>query len=253
MRAVLLCAICAACAASAPTCPPSAAICEDTGTDLGAGKADGGDTVRVPWRAAIVVVGVQPAVDLVIADLDAIEADPIGAVIIDRLEAAAALATTGPDDQRVILRARDDTDPTALTFARTMFGEGWLARSLPVATETDAQGRVIVTSPGTRVPPGEIRIYYDRKFHQEYDDGTPCFVIWFELAHELTHAVHGMSGTVLAGFPDPTDPMPGGSNHEEAWTIGRGAYLGDSPTENAIRAAHGVPVRDSHGSLCGPR
>ena len=253
MRALLACAVCAACADGAPACPPSAAICETDDTGLASGKADGGDTVRVPWGTAIVVVGVQPAVDQVIGDLDAIHADPIGGEIITRLEAAASLAATGPDDQRVILRARDDDDPTPLSFARTMFAEGWLARSLPVASQTDAQGRVVVTQPGERVPPGAIRIYYDRKFHQEYDDGTPCFVIWFELAHELTHAVHGMSGTVLAGFPDPSDPMPGGSNHEEAWTIGRGAYRGDSPTENAIRIAHDVPARDSHGSLCGPR
>lgn len=199
------------------------------------------------------VVGKTAAVDLVIGDLETIAADPIGAEIISRLEAAAAVAGGGASDERVVLRARDDLDPTPLDFARTMFAEGWLVRSLPVATTRDARGGVIVTEAGERVPPSAIRIYYNRAFHQEYEDGTPCFASWIELAHELGHAVHGMSGTVLADIPDSSDPMPGGSNHEEAWTIGRGAYVELSPSENAIRAAHDVPVRDSHGGLCGPR
>lgn len=237
---------------SEPTCAPSAAICEDDGTGDPGGKADGTTVVRVPWRSAIVVVGSEPAVEQVIGDLATIHDDPIGAAIIEQLESAAQAAASDPND-RVILRARDDAAPTSLDFARTMFAEGWLVRSLPVHYTTDARGAVTVTEPGERVPPSAIRIYYNRSFHQEYADGTPCFASWIELAHELEHAVHGMSGTVLAGIPDGSDPMPGGSNHEEAWTIGRGAYTDLSPSENALRAAHDVPVRDSHGSLCGPR
>lgn len=257
VRSFVLCAVLTACVervpSSEPRCTPSAAICEDDGSDDAGGKADGSDVVRVPWRSAIVVVGARPAVDLVIGDLGTIEDDPIGAQILARLESAAQIAGGGDAGQRVILRARDDAAPTPLDFARTMFAEGWLVRSLPARYTTDARGAVTVTEPGERVPPSAIRIYYNRAFHQEYEDGTPCFVTWMELAHELEHAVHGMSGTVLADIPDGSDPMPGGSNHEEAWTIGRGAYTGLSPSENALRAAHAVPVRDSHGSLCGPR
>ena len=257
VRSFVSCVALAACVEPAssnnPACAPSAAICEDDGRDDGGGKADGSAVVRVPWRSAIVVVGSAPAVDLVIDDLGTIHDDPIGGEIIARLESAAQAASSGDDDQRVIVRARDDSAPTPLDFARTMFAEGWLVRSLPVRYTTDARGAVTVTEPGERVPPSAIRIYYNRSFHQEYADGTPCFVSWIELAHELEHAVHGMSGTVLADIPDSSDPMPGGSNHEEAWTIGRGAYFDLSPSENALRAAHDVPVRDSHGSLCGPR
>jgi hypothetical protein len=234
-----------------PECPPSQVICESTDEGDG-GKADE-STVRVDWGTSIVIVGQRDSVELVKTDLATLTGDPIGAGIIATLEAAAAAAPADADDRRVVLRARDELDPRPFDCARTMFREGWLARSLPIAWTIGDGGRVEVTTPGERVPPGAIRVLYNRNCHQAYEDGTACFQPWFLLAHELLHASHGMSGTILADHPDNSDPMPGGSNHEEAATIGRGAYHGDSPSENAIRAAAGVPVRDSHGMLCGPR
>lgn len=235
----------------ATDCPPSAVICESYDDD-DTGKADD-STVRRDWGDSIVIVGRPGPVALVIEDLETMKADPIGASILIELEAAAAAsAPTDGSDRRLVLRARDELDPSPFDCARTMFREGWLVRSLPVGWRMDA-GRVVVTEPGELVPPGAIRVLYNRNCSQTYEDGSPCFTPWFLLAHELLHASHGMRGTVLADHPDNSDPMPGGSIHEEAITIGRGAYVGLSPSENAIRREHDQFERDSHGQLCGPR
>lgn len=253
-RVVVLFAI-GACTSSVPadsSCPPWQVICEGDDSADG-GKADD-QSVRIDWGTAIVVVGHAPAVELVLRDLATIDDDVVGAAIVAGMAAAAAVAAPEavPEDARLIVSARDSLDPRPFDCARTMFREGWLARSLPTGWE-EVDGRIEVTVPGERVPPGAIRVLYNRNCNQTYDDGERCFEPWFLLAHELLHATHGMSGTVLADHPDSSDPMQGGSNHEEALTIGRGAYVGVSPSENAIRRTHDIWERDSHGTLCGPR
>jgi hypothetical protein len=92
---------------------------------------------------------------------------------------------------------------------------------------------------------------FNPDYEPKYKNGKPCRSPAVGLGHELLHAVHNGNGTNLAKFSDPTDPGTSKpSNHEEAQTIGRGAYSGDSPTDNSLRSEMGYKPRTSHGSVC---
>jgi hypothetical protein len=111
----------------------------------------------------------------------------------------------------------------------------------------------VILERGEPVQPSSIRILYNRECAAVDDHGTPCAPPRAYLLHELLHALHAMTGELAHHIGDSSDPMPGGSTHEEAWTIGRGAYVDLPLTENALRTELAVPRRTSHGSLCGPR
>jgi hypothetical protein len=213
------------------------------------GKADG-ETVRRDWRAGLVVVGEATAADAVVADLDELARTEAGKRVLDLVDPRAREL-----GGRVVIRARPEPGTDALSCANTMFAYGGAAlrSAQAVRYELDARGRVVILERGGVVEPASIRVLYNRACVATYDDGTACAPPRVYLLHELLHVLHAMTGEILNHVGDPSDPMPGGSNHEEAWTIGRGAYTELEPTENTLRAELALPLRDSHGSLCGPR
>lgn len=116
------------------------------------------------------------------------------------------------------------------------------------AAVNPATGRVDVKTPGNGTT---SEVGFNPDYSKTYPDGTPCRSPAIGLGHELVHAGHNGNGTNLAGFEDPTDPGTADpSNHEEAQTIGRGAYEGNSPTDNSLRDETGFKRRTSHASTC---
>ncbi|GBC93872.1 hypothetical protein HRbin15_02374 [bacterium HR15] len=109
-------------------------------------------------------------------------------------------------------------------------------------------GRIIITTRGKGS--GSV-VGYNPRFEPKYPDGRPCRPPVVGLAHELIHAMHNANGENLRRFIDMSDPdMPQGSNHEEARTIGRGAYENEFPSENSLRDELGFERRTSHASVC---
>jgi hypothetical protein len=95
------------------------------------------------------------------------------------------------------------------------------------------------------------KVFYD-PYHTPTDAAqNPCPSGGPEVAlgHELIHAVHDAQGTNRAAVPY-TAIESGTENHEEAATIGLGAYAKDPMTENALRRELGVPLRTSHKGEC---
>jgi hypothetical protein len=212
-------------------------------------KADG-ETVRRDWGKGLVVVGEAMAADAVLADLDDLAGTLSGKRVLDLVDPRA-----NELGARVVIRARPEPGGAALSCANTMFayGAAALRSAQAVRYELDDRGRVVILERGGIVEPASIRVLYNRECVAAYEDGTACAPPRVYLLHELLHVLHAMTGEILNHVGDPSDPMPGGSNHEEAWTIGRGAYTDRDPTENRLRAELALPLRDSHGSLCGPR
>ncbi|CTP84532.1 hypothetical protein A6R71_13730 [Xanthomonas translucens pv. arrhenatheri] len=65
------------------------------------------------------------------------------------------------------------------------------------------------------------------------------------LAHELVHAKHMMAGTWKGSYDDPNDASTA-SGQEELRAVGLGRYeysLTGKPSENSVRAEHGLPMR----------
>ena len=217
----------------------------DDATD---GKADD-ETVRRDWGEGLVVVGEAAAADAVVEDLDALATTDVGRDMFALVGPRAAELGA-----RVIIRARPQSGAEAMTCANTMFAYGGadLRKAQIADYELDDDGRIVIVERGGVVDPTSIRVLYNRECVATYDDGTPCAPPRVYLFHELHHVLHAMTGEIANHIADSSDPM-GSSNHEEAWTIGRGAYTERPLTENALRAELGIALRDSHGSLCGPR
>jgi hypothetical protein len=221
-----------------------------------AGKLDApGPTVEHrAWGDAIELVGSPELNDAVAKDLEAIAALPPGAALLAALAAEAKKAKEG--EQRLVLRGRSEPGGDLSMCGRTLFAAGGhdQKRARPLAYHLDEiSGKVVVDQPGDALEPARIRVIFNRACAPTYDDGTACAPPYSWLYHELIHVLHAIRGALLDAIPDGSDPMPSGSDHEEAWTIGRGAYADEPVSENALRAAAGFPLRDSHGSLCGPR
>jgi hypothetical protein len=189
-------------------------------------------------------------VDDVVEDLSALTETEIGKGVLGLVGPRAAELGS-----RVMVRARPSAGADAMTCANTMFAYGAadLRKAQIAQYMLDDSGAVQIIERGGFVDPSSIRVMYNRECAATYDDGSPCAPARVYLLHELQHALHAMTGEIANHIRDTSDPMPGGSNHEEAWTIGRGAYTERDLTENALRLELGIPVRDSHGSLCGPR
>jgi hypothetical protein len=213
------------------------------------GKADG-ETVRRDWGDGLVIVGETAAVADVASDLDQLAATAVGAPALAAVDGHAAELGA-----RVIVRARPDPDGAAASCANTTFAHGGadLRTAAIAAYELDERGAIVILERGGVVAPSSIRVLYNRDCVATYDDGTACAPARVYLLHELGHVLHAMTGELAHHIGDPSDPMPGGSTHEEARTIGRGAYTDLAISENALRAELAIPLRDSHGSLCGPR
>lgn len=110
-----------------------------------------------------------------------------------------------------------------------------------------ATGRIKITKAGVGT---SSTVRFDPDIPYPFSDGSGNLKPEVVIGHELLHAKHNGEGRNLRNHLDPTDPRPGGSNHEEAQTIGRGAYKNDYPTENTLRKEMGITnVRKSHGQL----
>ncbi len=236
--------------ASCTDAPPVDTVCGLHGCeevdlgDGGDGKADG-ENVHLEWGTSIVVVGAPEASRAVIADLDAMTATGVGHAALAAVEDR-ALVLGG----RVMVRARPEPSSDPLSCANTVFVSGLGAAQVRGYTE-DETGKVVITEPGVPLQPTAIRVLYNRECHIVDADGTSCDAPMVLLMHELLHVSHALRGEITNAIRDNTDPMPGGSNHEEARTIGRGAYRGEPLNENALRDELALPIRTSHGSLCG--
>lgn len=247
-------AACCACASPEPADHAEQACglhgCVDVDEAADPPKADG-STVREEVGAGLIVIGHSEASAELLGDLATLEATSVGAEVLARVhERAEALGG------RVKLRPRPDPQGGETTCANTVFAAGGfdLERAHAAETQTDATGREAVLEPGDPVEPGSIRVLYNRLCIVLDEAGEPCAAPPHAfLMHELLHALHAMEGTLLHEIRDPSDPIPGGSNHEEAATIGRGAYVEDVLTENALRRELGLPQRDTHQTLCGVR
>jgi uncharacterized Zn-binding protein involved in type VI secretion len=192
-----------------------------------------GDIGMFLYSPGITIQGTKQYIDKVRARLDALKLAPSGKAILDRLDANAQkgkhviVVPTGPGSNGC-------TPGTQAAF--------------PKKTKVDAAtGKVQVIDPGDGT---DSSVDFDPDYEPKYPDGTSCRSPEIGLGHELIHAVHNGDGTNLRKFPDLTDPLLAVSNHEEAQTIGRGAYVGTSPTDNSLRAELGFKARNSHGSVC---
>ena len=190
------------------------------------------------YSDGITIHGPKDYRDKVRARLDELRQQPSGQQLID------ALDEQGRNGKGVdIYNYESSTDPINATATPT----GTWQDAYPTATHTDpTSGRIIVDTPGAGTST-DVHFNPDTVF--PYADGSgnaPSSVV---LGHELIHARHNGDGTNLVNFPDASDPG-GMSNHEEAQTIGRGAYTGDPLTENTIRNDMGLnKPRNSHYGL----
>lgn len=75
-------------------------------------------------------------------------------------------------------------------------------------------------------------------------DGRPTHIA---LAHELVHAIHYVGGMCYrAATGGLSDLGNTGIMEEEMRTVGFGPYAKESPSENAIRAEHNIPLRPTY-------
>ncbi|MEM9060112.1 MAG: M91 family zinc metallopeptidase [Pseudomonadota bacterium] len=75
-------------------------------------------------------------------------------------------------------------------------------------------------------------------------DGRPTYIA---LAHELVHAYHFVTGNCYrAAWGGLVKGGNTGIMEEEMRTVGFGAYAGEVPSENAIRAEHRIPLRPNY-------
>lgn len=127
----------------------------------------------------------------------------------------------------------------------------------------ESQGKIVIEKKGSGT--GSTITYnpYDSPQYPDLKPPLQCRPPAIGLGHELIHALHNAEGENLTYYPDDTDPetiKP--SNHEEARTIGRGAYRGEFPSENSLRKefrndldyteekGYRILERTSHASRC---
>jgi hypothetical protein len=114
--------------------------------------------------------------------------------------------------------------------------------------EINSENKIEILERGEGV--GSI-VHFDPCHEPKYEEsGKSCRSPDIALGHELIHALHNAQGENLRLFRDPSDKQAGGSNHEEARTIGRGAYQDEKLTDNNLRRERGFNPRTSHASIC---
>lgn len=170
------------------------------------------------------------------AQLDELKKTKSGKQIVDKLDAQ------GRAGKGVVISHAEPGDNSAIPT-------GDWKNALPKSAKLNpTTGRIDVTTPGDGTT---SNVKFNTDYEPKYPDGTSCRSPIVGLGHELIHAINMGAGRLLSDFKDPTDPgVSKTSNHEEAQTIGRGAYVGDSPTDNSLRQELGYKARTSHGSLC---
>ena len=78
-------------------------------------------------------------------------------------------------------------------------------------------------------------------------DGRPAFIA---LAHELVHAFHYLSGSCYrAASGGIQDGGNSGLMEEEMRTVGCEMFVGETPSENAIRGEHGITPRKTYSEV----
>jgi uncharacterized Zn-binding protein involved in type VI secretion len=192
------------------------------------------------YNKGITIRGPKEYRDKVRARLDELNKTSSGQAIIKRLE------ELGKQGKRttIVFAAPGDNHCTPLgNFGR------W-KNAYPKKGAVDlSTGKVVVSEAGKGT---SSEVGFNPDYEPLYADATSCRSPAIGLGHELLHAVHNGEGRNLMNYQDTTDAgtWPNPSDHEEAQTIGRGAYANGKPTDNSLRDEMGYKRRTSHASVC---
>lgn len=188
------------------------------------------------YSDGIVIKGTTEYREKVREHLDTLKRTPTGRLLLERIDAQ------GRDGKGVVIYSVPPAENQCMPT-------GTWRDSRPVSAALDAStGKISVATPGNGTT---SEVGFNPDYEPQYPGGESCRSPAIGLGHELIHAMHNGDGTNLGTYADSTDlGVPGGSNHEEAQTIGRGAYANDPITDNALRRDLGYKPRTSHGSVC---
>ncbi|MEJ8797776.1 XopG/HopH/AvrPtoH family type III secretion system effector [Trinickia caryophylli] len=185
--------------------------------------------------------------------LDAINSRPTGNMLLNQLSALAEgrrhkitihemqPSRTGPIAEPVLSRRQRDAHPELTEFSdiREMAGRRYALKT-PDGPNVGSSVVVSWTAHQTSMALDE--------------DGDPTGPTSSNrdkvslLAHELVHAKHMMAGTWKGSYQNSRDPDTA-AGKEELRAVGLGKYkhsLSGEPSENSVRAEHGLPKRVSY-------
>ena len=187
--------------------------------------------------------------------LQQIDSQPVGRTLLTRLSAgcnrvagrkvvieysgggsmAAPLDVVTNTSRKTIQRTGQHGTP--LLIQEVMANPNLVATQAGVMT--DGRRKQFINGAGT----GAVVTWNHRDVGQ---DGRPGFIA---LAHELVHALHYVEGSCYrAATGSVTDQGNSGIMEEEMRTVGCLRYAGESPSENAIRGEHNVPLRANYSA-----
>jgi hypothetical protein len=195
-------------------------------------------------------------VSMVFEDLKRIESKPIGKKLLADIAAARPRARSASAASSAEAKAIEFFDgvnvvivPTTMTYNQSGFKMGYgsgssMERTLqpsataahnvkgcpyyPVGGSSAQAADIMAAGDGT----GSVSImkYTNAQIMTSKGEATASFIV---LAHELIHSLHHVTGTRR-------------DDVEEQWTTGLGIYADEAMTENAIRKAFGVKLREAY-------
>jgi Effector protein len=192
---------------------------------------------------------------MVLEDLRRINSKPIGKKLLEDIAAArprarAAGAASNADARAIVFEAGVNVVmvPTSMEYTQSGYkmaftGVG-VQKSLKPSTAAShnikdcpyhpAGGSCAeaadITAAGDGTGTVSIMKYTNAQILTGKGEATHSFVV---LAHELIHSLHHVTGTRR-------------DNGEEDWTTGIGVYAAEPMTENAVRAAFGLKLREKY-------
>ncbi|WP_459089622.1 M91 family zinc metallopeptidase [Mesorhizobium sp. A556] len=192
---------------------------------------------------------------MVLEDLRRINSKPIGEKLLEdiavaRPRARTAGAASNTEAQAIVFEAGVNvvTVPTSMEYTQSGYKMGFtgvgVLKSLKPSTAAShnikdcpyhpAGGSCAqaadITAAGNGTGSVSIMKYTNAQILTGKGEATYSFVV---LAHELIHSLHHLTGTRR-------------DNVEEDWTTGIGVYAAEPMTENAVRAAFGLKLREKY-------
>ncbi len=194
-------------------------------------------------------------ISMVLEDLRHIASKPIGKKLLTDIAAARprarAASKTSNEEARAIKFSKGINVvmvPTTMSYTQSGYKMGFTGVGMEKALQPSTQkahnidgcpyypaggscaeaGDIIAAGNGT----GSVSImkYTNAQIMTSKGEATYSFIV---LAHELIHSLHHVTGTRR-------------DNEEELWTTGIGKYSNEAMTENAIRAAFGLKLREAY-------
>lgn len=194
-------------------------------------------------------------ISMVLEDLRHIASKPIGKTLL------AAIADARPRARRAAKNSNEEAKaikffkginvvvvPTTMQYTQSGYKMGFTGRGMEKALQPSTHaahnvegcpyypaggscaeaGDIVAAGDGT----GSVSImkYTNAQIMTSKGEATYSFIV---LAHELIHSLHHVTGTRR-------------DNEEELWTTGIGKYSDEPMTENAIRAAFGLKLREAY-------